>query len=335
MACTTMPPETVKWFLELEKIQGHHFYSCDGCSIAFSSLNKRMTELDRDLKQVQTNVDKNTISILTTNDKVEVLEKDMETVKQAQGKGKEDIVIEATRAWSAEQRDRESRKDNLIIYGIKEVDVSVMAGHARKAMDEAELDKIFSAINADINIKEDTKFIARLGTIVTNAGAKPRPLKICLHHTDKKEMLFDKARNLPKTTYRELSFVPDLTNMQRQEDQELISEAKRLNDARTQEEALNWEHQCIGRRGVRTIARLRIDHNRPRRAPYHPAPPATAPANNPQTSDKEETSEESDVSDTEMASALGARSKRPRSPTRSPGTPSPRGQSRKSRKHRH
>ena len=81
VACTTMHPETVKWFLELEKIQGHHFYSCDGCSIAFSSLNKRMTKLDSDLKNVQVQADKNTIAIGVTDDKVEVLEKNMEQVK--------------------------------------------------------------------------------------------------------------------------------------------------------------------------------------------------------------------------------------------------------------
>ena len=75
-------------------------------------------------------------------------------------------------------------------------------------------------------------------------------------------MIFDKARNLPKTTYKEISIVPDLMSLQRQEDQELKDEADQLNQDMEEEEALNWHYRCIGKQGERVIRKLKVTEQR-------------------------------------------------------------------------
>ena len=88
-------------------------------------------------------------------------------------------------------------------------------------------------------------------------SSKPRPLKISFRNYAVRENVFTRARNLPCTKYHALSIVPDLTDQQRKEDKELYAEAEKKNAEMTSEDAENFVYRCIGRRGERTIAKLR------------------------------------------------------------------------------
>ena len=86
----------------------------------------------------------------------------------------------------------------------------------------------------------DIKFEARMGPMAPEVETNPGPYKISFRTTEVRENVFARAKNLPRTRFKRISIVPDTTKMQRDEDRELMNEADRLNNARSEEEALNW-----------------------------------------------------------------------------------------------
>lgn len=116
---------------------------------------------------------------------------------------------------------------------------------------------MFKDIGADIK-KEDIKFAHRLGAMTDTVATKPRPLRMSLRTLEQRELIFNKARNLPKTRFRNISVVPDLTDMQRDEDSDLMKEAERLNNDMDEDTALNWRYRCMGKRGERVICKMKV-----------------------------------------------------------------------------
>ena len=115
---------------------------------------------------------------------------------------------------------------------------------------------LFEALQVDVR-EEDVKFAARVGKMTDAVATKPRPLKISFRDTRTREQIFANAKNLPRTQFRDVSIVPDLTDLQRQDDKDLFKEAERLNEEMDAEMAENYFYRCIGRRGERTIVRLK------------------------------------------------------------------------------
>ena len=102
------------------------------------------------------------------------------------------------------------------------------------------------------DIRDDNvKFSPRIGKLTDSVSTKPRPFKISFQNTTAREHLFDKARNLPKSSNKSISICPELTNQQRAEDKELMEEMEKLN---IENEDLNWEYRCLRRQGEKTIA---------------------------------------------------------------------------------
>ena len=230
-----------------------------------------MGELETRVNYLADKSDQNKNDNRDNRDRVEVLEKDLNTIRKDQKTNTADIISEATKSWSSEQREREAIKTNLIIYGLTETPLEVTASHARKAQDTIEVESMFAAIGASINIESDTKYSVRLGTLGDNVTDKPRPLKIGFKVMDKLEEVYTKAKNLAKSMdYKHISISPDLTELQRAEDRELMDEAQQRNDDMSTEDALNFEFRCIGRRGQRIIQRFKIDSTRPRRPRFNP-----------------------------------------------------------------
>lgn len=107
--------------------------------------------------------------------------------------------------------------------------------------------------------EDDIKYSVRLGDLNDRrVEEEPRPLKISFRKLALREEIFNNARNLQKTQFKEVSIVPDLTKQQRDEDKDLRAEADRLNSELSETEALNWQYRCIGRRGERVISKMRV-----------------------------------------------------------------------------
>ena len=120
-----------------------------------------------------------------------------------------------------------------------------------------EAGNLFKSIRVRVE-EEDVKFANRLGTLSDDAVENPRPLRISFRKQQVRENIFANARLLPKTAYKNVSIVPNLTQQQREEDKEMRDEVDKLNKDLTEDEALNWKFRCTGRRGERVITKLRI-----------------------------------------------------------------------------
>ena len=65
---------------------------------------------------------------------------------------------------------------------------------------------------------EDVNFANRLGTLSNSIVENPRPLKISFRSQQVRENIFANARHLPRTIYKGVSVIPDLTKQQRDKD---------------------------------------------------------------------------------------------------------------------
>ena len=255
--CPRLTPAAVEFFESTHKLLGFHYWACDGCTVGYAKLNQRIGNLTTKVDILDKAVAANTASNKTTSDKVEVIEKAVDSIKVARKQDRQDIVKEAKKAWSAEQRERDSRKDNIVLYGLSEAPPNVTSGVERKKADEMEAGNLFKSIRVRVE-EEDVKFANRLGTLSDDAVENPRPLRISFRKQQVRENIFANARLLPKTAYKNVSIVPDLTQQQREEDKEMRDEVDKLNKDLTEDEALNWKFRCTGKRGERVITKLRI-----------------------------------------------------------------------------
>lgn len=303
--CTDLHPEALKYFNKMFKDQGHHFYSCAGCSLAYHELNMRLAEVNKKLETLSTEVAKNTENNKTTSHRVDQVELEVDKVKKDMKASTDNVVRETTKAWSSELREREQLRSNIVIYGLSELDHRNKAGNSRKNHDYKETEAMLSEIGVETNLTESAKFVYRLGELNEEVEENPRPVKIGLRSLEVREKIFDKARNLPKTRYKDISIVPDLTALQRKEDKELQDEVDQLNQDMDQEESLNWHYRCVGRRGERVIRKLKVteqtrqrrgrgggaphrgrQYTRPRHRQNHQSQPRTAM--NPEDSEEEQ-----------------------------------------------
>ena len=212
-------------------------------------MEKKQKELEEAVNTNKAETSKNT----TRLDKVE---KEVTDIKRSSKRDKEDAMNQVTSKWSRELMERESRKGNVVVYGLPEPPVAIKSGGERQAKDKQITADLFRALKVDVK-EEDVKFAARIGKMTDAISSKPRPLKISFRNYAVRENVFTRARNLPCTKYHALSIVPDLTDQQRKEDKELYAEAEKKNAEMTSEDAENFVYRCIGRRGERTIAKLR------------------------------------------------------------------------------
>ena len=257
-ACSTeLTKEVIKFFNDMYEREGHHCWSCNGCNSAFRELHTRIGRIETKMRDMDVQVKDNTLNNTKINDKVQLIEKDVEDLKKSGKADKQDIIAEAKKAWSTEQRERESKKDALLLYGLAEPDLSVKSGVERKIADETQAGKLFKAIGVKVT-DDDVKFSVRLGDLTDKVVEEPRPLKISFRKLALREDIFSKARNLQTTKFKDVSIVPDLTKQQRDEDKELRDEADRLNDQLSESDSLNWHYRCIGKRGERIICKLKV-----------------------------------------------------------------------------
>ena len=263
--CTTprLHPETVKNLNEIWTTTGHHYWSCEGCSLAFANLTRRMSQFEKDVAGVKVNVLTNTQNIQANSDKLESVVKDVEKSKQDRVQDKADAVADATKVWSRELRERENKKCNVIIYGLAEPSPEVESGIARKEADLEQLKSLLDDMGAIVDIKEDIKFSFRPGVLnMDTVEEDPRPLNVGFRTQENQEQLFSKARNLRNSTkFRKVSIVPDLTSLQRKEDHDLIKEAEKLNEDMSERDQGNWVYRCVGRKGQRVISKLKVRDN--------------------------------------------------------------------------
>ena len=254
--CSDLGKDVLKYFEAQQQQHGTHNWCCEGCNKAYASLKREMRMMDKKSKEMEAAIKVNTDTLKVVVEDVKEIKKTAKQDRERLKQNKEDIIQQATTKISEELTERESRKGNVVIYGLSEPPSNVTAGGARMEKDKQAVSDLFEALNMTAE-EEDIKFIVRIGKQSEGADANPRPLKINFRNLRIREQLFNRARKLPSTPFSSISIVPDLTDQQRREDKEMYAKAERKNAEMDENEAENFVYRCIGRKGERTIAKLR------------------------------------------------------------------------------
>lgn len=145
-------------------------------------------------------------------------EKMVETVKQQ------------VRETYEEDKDREARKMNLIMYNVKE---SKQDGEMGENEDKLIAFNVFHDVDSNLKpaqLEESVVEVVRLGK-KSEKPSKPRPMKIVFKNMDMKQRIQRKAKNLKKSeSYNTVGISADKTRQEREQDKVLVAERNKRRD---------------------------------------------------------------------------------------------------------
>ena len=224
-------------------------WSCASCSSYATKFNTSILELHMRLRKMEANCSENTKDIELVQKNMEILQGKVDAISV------DSVSKNTTTTIFNEIRERDLRKNNVIIYNLDEPQGSNK--EERLTKDKKSLRDLCDEIDVKLNLDEDCKFVTRLGKFDKE---KTRPMLVGLHNDDIKRSILSNARKLNKTKDN-IKISHDLTNQQRSEEKELLNEAETKNGERTEEEKRSFKFQVVGRKGEKRIARVPIEED--------------------------------------------------------------------------
>ena len=187
------------------------------------------------MREVEGRMVRNEGNIQAVERRMDTVEKKQEEAERREAEREEMIGDKLM----GEIRERKQRKLNVLIHRVEEAGEDAKSIEERKDWDLDSCDNIFEALGMRTVSREAVKFCRRVG----ERGEEPRPMLVGFHTKEDKNELMEKAKDLRKTEFKEVTIVPDLTQQQRKEEMEMTKEAERRNMTRTEEEMaknLEW-----------------------------------------------------------------------------------------------
>lgn len=231
---------------------GGTHWACKACRSSSAKLNKKINEI---YKKVETLEEEQK----DTKKEVETIKDDVKTVNSRIDKIDttcKNAAESAQEAMFRELKDREEKKNNLIIHNLPEPGPECTKGLDRKYADQKTLAELLSAIDCSLNLEQDLKFMRRIG----EKKEEPRPLVVGFHTTSAKSNVLKNAPAIHDTDFFEVSIAPDLTLRQRKEDEEVYKQCEAKNEARTGED-LNFIWKVVGPRGLKRLIKTKADQS--------------------------------------------------------------------------
>ena len=216
-------------------------------------LDKLEEQMDK-VEELQLKLEERSSKVEKEMERVEVLEKEMKELQKIvndiqvlpRENGDNEVIFE-------ELRERENRKDNLMIYDIPEPQANT--GDQRAEIDRKRFTEVLDSLNIKIS-KEDIRFMTRLGRY---DNSRTRPALIGIQNPGLKEKILLKAPllNTMREPYCRVKIVKDLTRKQREEEEKLKCIASDRNTAMSNDDKKNFQWMVVGRRGERRLQRMR------------------------------------------------------------------------------
>jgi len=188
-------------------------------NLKLGELDKRLNKVTKEVKQTQ-GEQATSISDIQGNVKVltNTLDNNTNNVKT--------FVL-------AEMKNRDSKKNNVIILGLKEPDNNdAESKEVLFAEEDETLETLFNDMSLGSEVNKSVVFRKRLGK---REGDKPMPLMLCLKEPVTKTLVMNNACKL-KLRRPNISIRPDLTQTQRQEEQDFIKEVRAANEESPKDE---------------------------------------------------------------------------------------------------
>ena len=244
-ACSGISDDFFKALEEQVKNTGMAFWACRPCTAYSQGITRkvrqvetRMEQLSVEIEEVKGGVKENTTEITKVADRVNKVE---EKVAAATEKNN-DLVFE-------ELRERESRRLNLVLHGVRECSDPTATGKDRQQWDKNQCMDIFQVQGLEYDC-EVIKFCRRVGA----AAEGPRPMVIGFYTDMERSMVLRRADRLKDTDYSDVKIAPDLTKRQRKEERDLWQEQEDRNKMRTEDQIqknLSWA--VVGARGEKRL----------------------------------------------------------------------------------
>ena len=241
-----------KAHFELYKLPTCQFV-CETCVKVSAKIKKEIQHLQIKQAEMREDIDANKEEISATKrrvEKVEKVEKKVEELDPAK------IIEQSRDGMLRELRERETRKDNLVFHQVEEP--TAARGQDRKEHDVRSILDILEFIGCPMT-GEGIKFIFRTGEKRDDRPG-PRPIIICMKETGARNQILENTRKLAGSRYERVSITPDLTPLQRKEEDGMRKEAETRNNAMDHEESLNFEWVLVGRKGQRSLIKRRRHH---------------------------------------------------------------------------
>ena len=225
-------------------------------------VDERMDKADMEIKKLRDTVDNMNRSV--QRDQVsfrDIMKKEMEeevkrNLDEQMGKVSNDLVtvqniITETRTSAIEERDKEERRNNVIIYQVPE---SSGDSPADRVKDDTRVClKFFDQLR--IGLSDDDIFnVIRLGKHNPTA-THPRPLLVKFADRTSKNLLMENLYKIKSINAEFQNFIiaHDMTKNEREQCRALVAEAKE----KTEEESGEWRYVVRGSPGMMKIVKLR------------------------------------------------------------------------------
>lgn len=235
-----------KAHLELYKLPSCQ-YICDTCVKVSSKIKKEIHHLQVKQMEMREDIDSNKQELVAQNRRLEKVEKKVKDLDPAK------IIEQSRDGMLKELRERDSRKDNLVFYNVEEPEMP--RGNERKEFDIRRIIEICEFMKCPMTA-EGIKFIFRVGEKKDDRPG-PRPIIICLRDPGARRYILESTRMLASTQFERLSISPDLTPLQRKEEEGMRKEAETRNQSMTDEERLSHEWVLVGIKGQRSLIKRR------------------------------------------------------------------------------
>jgi hypothetical protein len=210
-----------------------------------NKVNRQLQATSKRQDEIEARVDQNIKNTQQNSQEIVKLQEELNRVKSALDSEREQRYD----TLGEELRERELRRNNIVIHGLAEPVDNTGYNRARIEQDKIECVKVMSTMGIRMQ-QEDLRFCRRVG----ERGQDPRPVVIGLRNEGERRMILDRARQLRGTPYDNISIVPDMTKMQRRAEDKLSREAEIRNEqltAEDREKNLRWI--VVGKRGEKRL----------------------------------------------------------------------------------
>ena len=245
-SCAGVSDEYLKILEEQLKATGVAYWACRSCAAYNRLVSNRFQEIERRMDQQEGRTKENEETIKRNEERTEEVDKKVERLALEVEKLKKN----STENWMEEMREREMRRENIIVYGVEEADEEERDGRVRAESDLKKLDLVFMAARANIPTKDAVNFCRRVG----EKGEEPRPLVVGFHEEATRKKVLKGAKNLRNSQQSHVTIAPDLTKLQRKAEDDLKIEAAEKNKQLTTEDrAKNLQGLVVGPRGAKRL----------------------------------------------------------------------------------
>ena len=243
--CSGISDDGYKFVSEQLQLTGVGYWACRACASYAVNMNRRLKQIEDKLEQCTKTVETNTEKIKEVEKKVDGISSELKKDGEKTAK----LVKQGEANVYEELRERETRRLNVVFFGIAELEERGATGKDKLAWDRKSCSNIFEALRLDMG-EDAVKFCRRVG----EKGEGPRPLVAGLWTEADKAKLLKNAKKLEDTVFSDVSVGIDLTKVQREEEKEMKKEADRRNtQLAEQDKAKNLQWMVVGARGEKRI----------------------------------------------------------------------------------